>query len=458
MDDPGELSNKHPVPPLHPAGRRPRRPFRRLRPTTGDWATDSDGALAREAGCEVLIDGRVPALEYTCKHPRGCIILCPGSNGGVGPGVDPDHRGLPLAREHRQSDQARGAIYIRLAMELSSGKDADWEASPRMLQTEGMAAVLHMTWRGCLTGIAASSQKDMCAQVGQPTRAWPNQALKTCGALIDAVDDLRHCAAYMYSKYKVPVVLAGFSFGGAVIWPVARELHAVGALAGVVSIAGSARGGSRFRDHNIDTGRALVSLCEQPGTDKPSSDGVAGVANSLAGTLSPRLLWLHGTHDTNVPIDVSQHFFSKAAASHKTLAIVLGAEHMFDKQRDAVYVFLKDWLAETLSGSGGSRAVSQVLRISDTSASSFTHRCRPRSASSKLSTATSSSAGSNLTSISAPKAVSACLSSKAALSGSSTSAAASKSHGGSMRVVEMQRVPRGFSIRHIRRLGKGYNE
>ena len=47
-------------------------------------------------------------------------------------------------------------------------------------------------------------------------------------------------------RYNVPVVLAGFSFGGAAIWPVARELHAVGALAGVVSIAGSARGGSCF--------------------------------------------------------------------------------------------------------------------------------------------------------------------------------------------------------------------
>jgi pimeloyl-ACP methyl ester carboxylesterase len=48
------------------------------------------------------------------------------------------------------------------------------------------------------------------------------------------------------------VILAGFSFGGPSVWAAARRLGP-DRVCGVAAIAGSARGGDRFRDAQLDT-------------------------------------------------------------------------------------------------------------------------------------------------------------------------------------------------------------
>ena len=167
-------------------------------------------------------------------------------------------------------------------------------------------ACLHMTWRRAVNGVK-----------------WPGGKLRQVSALADAVDDIVAAAEYMRAKYgpTVRVILAGFSFGGPSVWAAARRLG-TDKVCGVVALAGSARGGARFADQQLDTEGGVRAL-----------DGV------------PRL-WIHGTKDMNVAPAITRHYW-EAAAEPKAAVWVVGSEHMFDVARSAVYGPLKDWVTQT---------------------------------------------------------------------------------------------------------------
>jgi hypothetical protein len=74
--------------------------------------------------------GPVPAIEYSCADPTCAVIMCPGSSGGMGPGIAKMHRGLGL--DKRGTVAAFGSIYTRLGVELSSDVDADSWDPPRL--------------------------------------------------------------------------------------------------------------------------------------------------------------------------------------------------------------------------------------------------------------------------------------------------------------------------------------
>ena len=130
----------------------------------------------------------IPAIEYTCENPVLALIMCPGSSGGMGPGIAKMHRGLGL--EKRGGVAAFGSIYTRLGVELSSGDAAQWDPplaskadtskEVKQNKTQPRFACLHVTWRRAVNGVK-----------------WPGGKLKRVDSLADAVDDLAAAAAYM---------------------------------------------------------------------------------------------------------------------------------------------------------------------------------------------------------------------------------------------------------------------
>ena len=265
--------------------------------------------------------GPVPAIAYDGGNLPACgVIMCPGSSGGMGPGVAKMFRGLALDRRH--SAQAHGSFYARLGAELSSGADVDsWDprrharrgapSRPNVPGSRGAArpfrvASLQMTWRRAVNGVK-----------------WPGGELRTISALADAVDDVCAAAAHLRARHgpDFRVILVGFSFGGAVAWAAARRLGEA-RVAGVVSLAGSARGGVRFETRQLDTESAVRAMANVP------------------------KLWVHGTEDANVAPAVSRRMF-ELAAEPKCAAWVVGSEHAFDVARGAAYEPLKQFLAQT---------------------------------------------------------------------------------------------------------------
>ena len=265
--------------------------------------------------------GPVPAIAYDGGNLPACgVIMCPGSSGGMGPGVSKMFRGLALDRRH--SAQAHGSFYARLGAELSSGVDVDsWDprrhahrgasSRPNVRGSRGAArpfrvASVQMTWRRAVNGVK-----------------WPGGELRTVSALADAVDDVCAAAAYLRARHgpDLRVILVGFSFGGAVAWASARRLGEA-RVAGVVSLAGSARGGVRFETRQLDTESAVRAMANVP------------------------KLWVHGTEDANVAPAVTRRLF-ELAAEPKCAAWVVGSEHAFDVARGAAYEPLKQFLAQT---------------------------------------------------------------------------------------------------------------
>lgn len=273
--------------------------------------------------------GPVPAIEYDGGSLPACgVVMCPGSSGGMGPGLSSVFRGLPI--ERRGSASAQGSLYARLSMELAGGVDINsWDPpvshrkarmaldgtvgsaaraskTPRAQSRPFRVACLQMTWRQSANGVK-----------------WPGRKLRTVSALADAVDDVCACVRYLRGKYGegFRVVVVGFSFGGAVAWAAARRLGAAN-VAGVVSIAGSMRGGRRFEDAALDTKGSIDAL---PGTPK---------------------LWVHGTADESVAPAVARHGFERASEP-RCLVWVCGSGHGFDAARDAAYEPLKAFVAQT---------------------------------------------------------------------------------------------------------------
>merc|ERR1711865_60421 len=281
-----------------------------------------------------------------------------GSNGGTGPGIDRGRDGLPLPKS--QSSVAFGSIYRRLGCELAdAGTVYDWRFSPvdaaaiaaggtcgrssvtatpavckvgndpfgkppRLRKPAvpsrptGSVAMLHMSWRHTYSG-----------------KKWPTfRRLKLVSSLQIAANDIVATVNFMRAKYgcHLPVVLVGFSFGGPAAWAAASKLVVDGSPpAGVVALAGSGRDGAAFRAQGLETLGCM---------DRCMKAGVAG-------------LLLHGTDDHNVAIEVPHYFYSNLTAAGSavlTLAVVLGAEHIFDLARDIVFAALKEWILACVGG------------------------------------------------------------------------------------------------------------
>ena len=122
--------------------------------------------------------------------------------------------------------------------------------------------------------------------------------------------DLLVGVGYFKALAHEPVVLAGHSFGGAVV-------IAAGAASSHV--------------------KGVVSL-------SPQTYG-AGSAPQL----SPRpLLLVHGKADTRLPYSCAQQIYD-SALEPKTLVLYDGAEHRLEECRDELEVLLSEWIPETLA-------------------------------------------------------------------------------------------------------------
>ena len=255
------------------------------------------------------------------------VVCAPGSSGGCGPGLEPSNRGLPL--ERLGSAAALGSLYRRLGAELAGGMRQTWRgreakdvpgaphARTGTRRTTCRVALLQITWRHCRGGVK-----------------WPGGKLRKLEALESAVEDIEAAAAYLRARFgeSLPLALVGFSFGGPSAWAAAARLVRQGAPpAAVACLAGSGRGGDRFMADGLHT-RRCVEAC-----------AAAGVA----------ALFLHGSADINVPLDVGLYYWQAHQAAvprsvGSTLAVLAGSAHLMDLARDTAYAALAGWLCAAL--------------------------------------------------------------------------------------------------------------
>ena len=156
--------------------------------------------------------------------------------------------------------------------------------------------------------------------------------------LASAVGDAQAAANYLLAAFPgAPLVVCGFSFGGPVMWAMTKKLSDCPTVVGVASIAGSARGGTQYESEFGAT-----------------ADNVAAFRRRGA------ILFLHGTHDKNVALQVAEHLYDRAASvgggDENTLLMVRvrGAKHMFESiYRDLAYKELKAWVVAALKRGRG---------------------------------------------------------------------------------------------------------
>ena len=281
----------------------------------------------------------IPGYLYTPPDGttvQGCVLCLPGSGGGVGPGIavhpqlfaDVDKRGC------------HGGLYMRLGQELSTGHTVDWQSrrkpNPSTTNTKprfkppnpatgkpkpkrGGTAVLQIDWT-----------------------IIPRKRLRRMDMMSSAVGDAEAAANYLLATFPgVPLVVCGFSFGGPVMWAMTKKLSDCATVVGVASIAGSARGGTQYEESEFGA----------------TADNVAAFRRRGA------ILFLHGTHDKNVALQVAEHLYDRAASvggsDDNTLLMVRvrGAKHMFESfYRDAAYKELKAWVVAALKRGRGTVA------------------------------------------------------------------------------------------------------
>ena len=282
------------------------------------------GHGAPNHGAEVRIRGRgreVVAAEYIPEaDPVAVLVLAPGSGGGLGPGLTIHPQ--PFGNRKRMS--AHGGHYMRLGMELAAGHEVGWDYRP--------------------TGRAVGSSWAALATLQFDYTLCPAGRLRKVAVLESAVEDMLACVESMQARFpSAALLLGGFSFGGPVAWATARRLPR-GSLAGVASLAGSARAGPRFEAAELDT-----------------ASGVEWHAGAS--------LFVHGTHDSNVALQVAEYLFEKASEP-RSLLVVHGSSHMFESAgnttRDAVYAPLRDWVLAVATrpndGAGAGEWLAVVLR------------------------------------------------------------------------------------------------
>eukprot|EP00439_Symbiodinium_sp_Y106_P053608 s3251_g7.t1 len=294
------------------AGRRPASAYtaRRTSGTSGCiWRHGTDVQIP-------LFSGVVPGILYTpIRWPDFILIMAPGSNGGMGPGIDAADRGLPLTK--RTSRAARNSIYARLGASFANSLDLSFDGD---VLAQGpqlpICAGLQISWRHCVGGTA-----------------WPKRKLKHLSSLRIAAEDIVAAVSFMRERYgELPVILVGFSFGGPAVWAAAQrcEVH------GMIALASSARGGERFEHAGLDT--------------------EAGIRAAVHRNLP--VLWLHGLADRNVDPAVTAHFSSlaekhqetAATSSELTVCMIRACGHMFDSSRILAYQVLRAWLLSIFGG------------------------------------------------------------------------------------------------------------
>lgn len=278
--------------------------------TAGGFGGHAAAAGARASGrgtpkhgAEVRISGHgreVVAAEYIPEgDPVAVLVLAPGSGGGLGPGLTIH----PQPWENRKRMSAHGGHYMRLGMELATGQEVAWDYRPtdRAIGSSSWApvATLHFDYTLCPAG-----------------------RLRKVSVLESAVEDMLACVEWIQARFpSAALILGGFSFGGPVAWATARRLPR-GSIAGVASLAGSARAGPRFDAGELDT-----------------ASGVEWHEGAS--------LFVHGSHDSNVALQVAEYLYEKASEP-RSLLVVHGSTHMFESAgnatRDAVYAPLRDWV------------------------------------------------------------------------------------------------------------------
>ena len=158
------------------------------------------------------------------------------------------------------------------------------------------------------------------------------------------MEDLVASAEYAMSTYPgVPIFMCGYSFGGPSVWAAARRLTSAQghSLGGVISIAGSARGGARFEELQLDTVGAVRHV---------TSLGVPA-------------LFVTGDQDTNVPLPVSALQWHAAEKQHRTLVVVQDSFHSMDHARDQLYQVLLWWLVSSVQPKAPRRALPEAVCV-----------------------------------------------------------------------------------------------
>eukprot|EP00929_Paragymnodinium_shiwhaense_P075897 TRINITY_DN38883_c0_g1_i1.p1 TRINITY_DN38883_c0_g1~~TRINITY_DN38883_c0_g1_i1.p1 ORF type:complete len:657 (+),score=127.36 TRINITY_DN38883_c0_g1_i1:66-2036(+) len=164
----------------------------------------------------------------------------------------------------------------------------------------------------------------------------PKGELRRPDILESAVADIEAAAAWLTARYPGrPVVLVSHSFGGPSLWAGARRLPESLPLAGAVSIAGSARGGEQYKDMRMNTVDCVQHFCRRPLV--PHGD--KGEQHKAG----PAVMFLHGTHDKKVALEVSEFLFT-AASGPKSFVRVNYGTHGLDTTRDVAYPVLRSWV------------------------------------------------------------------------------------------------------------------
>ena len=239
------------------------------------------------------------------RQARACVLMLPGSGGGVGPGIERAPQPFSAAPTRR----CHGGIYLRLCHELATGAAHSWAYKrERDAAYGGDVAALMVDWS-----------------------VIPRRRLRRLWMLESAVEDAVAGARWLLDRHAgARLVVVGFSFGGPALWAALDRLSAAfGArLAGAASVAGSARGGETFAA--FDTAACVARFAA---TGRPT-------------------LFLHGSHDKNVALQVSELLHGRAveAQGRSTLVVINRAAHLLDTARDVAYRTLRDWIAAALDG------------------------------------------------------------------------------------------------------------
>lgn len=320
----------------------------------------------------------VPGIEFTVSEGVevvGLVLMAPGSGGGLGPGLEK----APQPFSHAFDRSTYGGMYMRLGHELATGEEFSWEYKKVRKATSAVDDTNNWNPRhyqrsnsgvgfGCnystndrtqnTSAPAPTGRPDSLHRLGQITKKptpqrgvvslmidWskiPRGKLRRLDMLQSAVSDVNAAAQWLTAKYPAkPLVLLGFSFGGPSMWAATRQLPTDTPIAGAASIAGSARGGSVFTKLKLDTEGCVKAFaernCHQYGKDCCATN------ETDRRSAAPATLFLHGTHDELVALQVAEYLYSHASQP-KSLVRINWATHMFNTARDSGYNNLKTWV------------------------------------------------------------------------------------------------------------------
>ena len=253
--------------------------------------------------------------------PKAVALLLPSSDGGLGPGV----ARYPQALEKCHTQRGRGALFLRLAHELATGRAHTWSYEDTGSQLKWQTNHHGKFKEEFVNGDVSSLILDWSAVRKKKMK------LARQGSLETAVDDAFIACAWLMEQYpRAYVLIVGHGFGGAVGWACLDRLQRKGLghrIGGMATIAGHAFGGDAYDLRNLST---------PPCIDRSSCP----------------CLFLHGSRDGNVALQISEFLHAKALARKKSrgssLTIVSGADHGFASRRDVAFTALRDWALGTL--------------------------------------------------------------------------------------------------------------